>query len=482
MKRFGFFSVSAGIGALLLLVAQRAWEHWGATAPPPAPDGRVASGAAAPPAPKASVGLANEAPKVSKSPGPVAEIAPRLASEASPSEVSPSRVPAPSTPALQELAPLPAASPLGDGQPRAAIESLQGSSPPPGAAGVLVLGSGRRQPVSAGAPPAKVNPLVGASKEEFVDSFKAGEEAFHLGQETRGVELFRLIFDAARDRADLDVSPVAIKLLEHCDKGIEGEPCTEYHRYLARSEFAPRETRYLSGLRAAEAFAAKKDAASVQGAWESLTQAYLAAGSAAERRRAIDLLEPFLKQNLFSRRLSPILEKHSVRDGESLSGIAQKYQTTVGALKRINAHPADIIRSGQRLLVLPGQAAVFIKKREFRLWLLIDGRLLFDRSVGLGESNSTPEGEFVVSERQKDPIWYRQGEAPIPPGDPRNVLGTRWLGFKDTEEHQGYGIHGTPDEGSIGKETSSGCIRLRNADIELLFDFVPLGTVVAIEP
>jgi hypothetical protein len=39
-------------------------------------------------------------------------------------------------------------------------------------------------------------------------------------------------------------------------------------------------------------------------------------------------------------------------------------------------------------------------------------------------------------------------------------------------------IHGTADQSSIGKPTSSGCIHLADADLIPLFDLLPVGTLV----
>jgi len=55
------------------------------------------------------------------------------------------------------------------------------------------------------------------------------------------------------------------------------------------------------------------------------------------------------------------------------------------------------------------------------------------------------------------------------------VLGTRRLYLGD-----GYGIHGTNDPASIGQSVSHGCVRMRNEEIERLFDMVELGTPVFI--
>lgn len=57
----------------------------------------------------------------------------------------------------------------------------------------------------------------------------------------------------------------------------------------------------------------------------------------------------------------------------------------------------------------------------------------------------------------------------------KGILGTRRLVLGD-----GYGIHGTNAPESIGRSVSHGCVRLRNEDIEKLFDMVAVGTPVYI--
>ena len=57
----------------------------------------------------------------------------------------------------------------------------------------------------------------------------------------------------------------------------------------------------------------------------------------------------------------------------------------------------------------------------------------------------------------------------------KGVLGTRRLVLGD-----GYGIHGTNAPETIGRSVSHGCVRLRNEDIEQLFEMVPVGTPVYI--
>jgi hypothetical protein len=43
---------------------------------------------------------------------------------------------------------------------------------------------------------------------------------------------------------------------------------------------------------------------------------------------------------------------------------------------------------------------------------------------------------------------------------------------------KGFGIHGTNVPGSIGRKASHGCIRMRNRDVEELFDLVLVGDMV----
>jgi lipoprotein-anchoring transpeptidase ErfK/SrfK len=43
---------------------------------------------------------------------------------------------------------------------------------------------------------------------------------------------------------------------------------------------------------------------------------------------------------------------------------------------------------------------------------------------------------------------------------------------------KGYGIHGTNAPGSIGRNASHGCIRMRNRDVEELFEMVAAGDAV----
>lgn len=115
---------------------------------------------------------------------------------------------------------------------------------------------------------------------------------------------------------------------------------------------------------------------------------------------------------------------------------------------------------------------------------------------GLGSepgSFKTPLGKFAISEKHGAgaPLGAhfvsRQftGTVADPGGDEDLVL-TRilWLeglepGNSNTKGRYIY-IHGTNQEHLIGTAASHGCVRMKNADIQELYDLVPEGTPVEI--
>ncbi|MGE5197528.1 MAG: L,D-transpeptidase, partial [Deltaproteobacteria bacterium] len=82
---------------------------------------------------------------------------------------------------------------------------------------------------------------------------------------------------------------------------------------------------------------------------------------------------------------------------------------------------------------------------------------------------------FKIINKLANPTWFKAG-AIVPADSPENVLGTRWLGF----DLAGYGIHGTKDPQSLGKQVTQGCVRLSNSEVEELYTIVPEGTEVTI--
>ncbi len=176
--------------------------------------------------------------------------------------------------------------------------------------------------------------------------------------------------------------------------------------------------------------------------------------------------------------------------GDSLSRLAHKHHTTVEALRHYNKLDKDVIRIGQKLRVIPGPWRIAVNKglRELTLERLRgDTWSEFAKfPVGLGRLNSTPDAQFVISTRLRHPDWYTSDGRIYRYGDPENQLGDYFLKLAMTGDPEkpllGYGIHGTADENSVGKNWSNGCVRMRNRDVEILYYLVPSGTPVKIVP
>jgi lipoprotein-anchoring transpeptidase ErfK/SrfK len=126
---------------------------------------------------------------------------------------------------------------------------------------------------------------------------------------------------------------------------------------------------------------------------------------------------------------------------------------------------------------------VVVIRRASNLLTLYNGmRPVRQFAVATGQTvYPTPLGRFQIVVKWKNPWWYppaspwAAGEKPTPPG-PGNPLGTRWMGLSAP----GVGIHGTPQDGSIGYSLSHGCIRMHIPQAEWLFDHVEVGTPVYI--
>lgn len=94
----------------------------------------------------------------------------------------------------------------------------------------------------------------------------------------------------------------------------------------------------------------------------------------------------------------------------------------------------------------------------------------------------TPIGTFQVFQMLRDPAWRHPLTRKVfAAGDPKNELGRCWIGFW-TNGNISVGFHGTPHPETIGKSMSHGCIRMRDKDIEELFEQVDMGIRVTVVP
>jgi hypothetical protein len=96
----------------------------------------------------------------------------------------------------------------------------------------------------------------------------------------------------------------------------------------------------------------------------------------------------------------------------------------------------------------------------------------------------TPVGEWTLYQKRENPPWYNPaldtwgaGLPAVVPGGPGNPMGTRALYITAPGLIR---IHGTTSPDSIGRYASHGCIRMHNAEVEALYDLVPVGAKVII--
>ena len=178
---------------------------------------------------------------------------------------------------------------------------------------------------------------------------------------------------------------------------------------------------------------------------------------------------------IFSSLVDECSQIYTVKSGDSLAKIANKFDTTVNLIKRANGLKSNIIRPGQKLKVNTCVFSLVVDKSQNILLLNRKDEIVKTYIVSTGEDNSTPVGTFKIVNKIVDPAWFRVG-AVIPAGSPENILGSRWMGF----DVQGYGIHGTTDPDNLGKQVTMGCVRMRNEEVEELFDLIPTGTEIII--
>lgn len=120
------------------------------------------------------------------------------------------------------------------------------------------------------------------------------------------------------------------------------------------------------------------------------------------------------------------------------------------------------------------------------LYYVLGGGKAIRYGIGVGREGFTWSGVKEVSRKAEWPDWHPPAEMiarqPYLPrftaGGPGNPLGARALYIGGTV----YRIHGTNDPSTIGKNVSSGCIRLTNEDVIDLYERVQPGAKVIVLP
>lgn len=210
-----------------------------------------------------------------------------------------------------------------------------------------------------------------------------------------------------------------------------------------------------------------------------------------ERNERVALLAEADKLNdrlVWSSTPGPKFLSVKVEPGDSYWRIARrlwkqkKTTATAGMIRAINQVAPNRLRAGQSLKVPTEAVSLLVDKSDYTLYVLLGGAYVRRYPIGVGKGGSTPEGSFVIKGKTPKPTWrdpktgkrYRYGE-------PGHLIGSRWLGFETPDgASTGYGIHGTIEPDTIGKDASEGCVRLVNAHVEALFELVPEGAAVTV--
>lgn len=164
-----------------------------------------------------------------------------------------------------------------------------------------------------------------------------------------------------------------------------------------------------------------------------------------------------------------------------------------------------LLAAGSRL---PAQVTlqpnVIISIRDQKLMLLADGAKVATYPVstsrfGLGDNwgaMTTPTGTLQVAQKIGDhapvgAVFHNRrftGEVLQPNAPGRDPVITRiiWLRGLEAANARAFKrciyIHGTPEEKTIGKPASYGCIRMKSADVTAVYSQLPIGAIVQITP
>jgi lipoprotein-anchoring transpeptidase ErfK/SrfK len=129
---------------------------------------------------------------------------------------------------------------------------------------------------------------------------------------------------------------------------------------------------------------------------------------------------------------------------------------------------------------------IIVETRERLLYLVLSDNRALRYGIGVGRDGFRWKGLQQISRKAEWPDWRPPAEMierqPYLPrfmaGGPGNPLGARALYLGNTV----YRIHGTNQPQTIGHAVSSGCFRLVNADVMDLYERVPIGTRVIVQP
>ncbi len=287
--------------------------------------------------------------------------------------------------------------------------------------------------------------------------------------------IYRIIVNSSSGQGTISVnidnpSMLLNKAKESASKGNDDSAINALDMLIAKYPTSPQaESAYLT---LASIYEKRNDLLKARELYQGMIEKFPNSNDSLKLQEALDsinikiLFSPIVTQDSFV---------YEVQKGDSISKLAKKFNTTIELISKSNNIKDGIIRIGSNLKIAKNKFSIVVDKSQNILTLKSDGNILKTYKVSTGKDYSTPLGTFKITSRIIDPTWYTS-RAVVPAGSPKNILGTRWLGISKP----GYGIHGTTEPQSIGKQVTAGCVRMTNADIEELYSIVPEGTEIVI--
>lgn len=134
---------------------------------------------------------------------------------------------------------------------------------------------------------------------------------------------------------------------------------------------------------------------------------------------------------------------------------------------------------------------IIVNPKTRLLYFVIGENKALRYGISVGRAGFEWSGEAIVADKRRWPTWtppktmiardpslarWAGGQ----PGGPTNPLGARAIYLTSNGVDHGYRIHGTPEWRSIGRNASSGCIRMINQDVIDLYNRLQGGERVIV--
>jgi lipoprotein-anchoring transpeptidase ErfK/SrfK len=195
----------------------------------------------------------------------------------------------------------------------------------------------------------------------------------------------------------------------------------------------------------------------------------------------------------------PALSRRALITGASAIGATWGLAGCASTLTRLTDVDPAYRRKDVQYATREARGSIVVDPPEHYLYFVQEGGRALRYGVGVGSEGFGWSGVSRVHSKQEWPNWYPTKEilerrpelrpamrelqsGPGVPGGYDNPLGARALYLWQENKDTLYRIHGTNEPWTIGKNVSSGCIRMINEDVIDLYDRTPVGTKVVVLP